>query len=126
MRQKVLFLTLWLLLPVSGPAQQISILDTVYAPAEPGGPMSATIYIPSVTRGAGVVLTHGYTADRQSLALWCDTLASNGYVAMTIDYHDLSDTGYGKYPGPERLHKVAVEFLRRNSVRFGLHTGKVF
>lgn len=81
--------------------------------------------MPAVSNGVGVVLTHGYTANRQSLALWCDTLAANGFIAMTIDYHDFSDTIRGIYPKPVRAFKIAVEFLRRNGNRFHISTGNV-
>ncbi len=115
----ILLLTTWGAL-----SQTVTVLDTTYETG-PEGPLGATIYIPHSSKGIGVVLAHGYTASRASVARWCDTLAANGYIAMTIDYHDFSDTLYGKYPGPVTSFKLAVEFLRRNSARFGLFTQKV-
>jgi dienelactone hydrolase len=107
-------------------AQSFTTLDTMYTPSGySDGPLAATVYLPAISKGVGVVLTHGYTANRQSLTLWCDTLAANGYVAMTIDYHDWSDTVKGIYPTPVRAYKIAVEFLRRNANRFGITTGSI-
>jgi len=107
-------------------AQSYSVLDTLYTlGVNDGGPLTASIYIPSRPNGVGVVLTHGYTGTRQTLKLWCDTLASNGYVAMAIDYHDFSNATYGIFPRPVREHKLAVEFLRRNAARFGVLGGRV-
>jgi dienelactone hydrolase len=107
-------------------AQTTRILDTTYTP--PGyedGPLNATVYIPAIPNGAGVVLAHYLTGTRQTLDVWCDTLAAHGYVAMTIDYYDWSSTTYGIYPKPVRAYKTAVEFLRRNAARFGNTSGKI-
>src|ERR1700741_2949013 len=107
-------------------AQSVTLIDTVYTPpGYDGGPLMATVYMPAVSNGIGVVLTHGYTGNRQTLSLWCDSLAANGFVAMTIDYHDWSYTTYGIFPRPVREHKLAVEFLRRNADRFKVTTKKV-
>ncbi len=106
-------------------AQTIEMLDTVYTP--PGyqdGPLTATIFFPplSVAKGVGVVLGRYTNATRLTAKVWCDTLATRGYLAMTIDYGNL-DTSY--YPKPQRAFKTAVEFLRSNAVRFGITTNKI-
>ncbi len=107
-------------------AQVITKIDTIYTPEGfDGGPLLATIFIPEESNGIGVVLAHGYTGNRNLLSTWCDTLSANGYVAMTIDYNDFGDSLYGVFPKPVQEYKVAVEFLRRNSIQLGITTGKV-
>jgi len=107
-------------------AQIASVFDTVYVPpGYPDGPGTATIFVPTIGNGVGVVLVHGATQSRQALRTWCDTLASYGYVAMTIDYPDPELTPSAVYPKKTRAVKLAVEFLRRNAVRFGITTGKI-
>jgi hypothetical protein len=87
-------------------AQTATILDTVYTPlGYSDGPLTGSIYMPVKSNGAGVVLAHYYTGDRQSLGVWCDTLAAHGYVAMTIDYYDWGSSSHGTYPGPVRALK---------------------
>ena len=102
--------------------------DTVYTPpGYPEGPLEATIYIPcpSTSKGIGVVLAHWLNGARQNNHVWCEAFADTGYVAMTIDYYDFSDTQKGRYPKPIRAYKTAVEFLRRNKERFGIGTAKI-
>ncbi|HMN18931.1 MAG TPA: hypothetical protein PKD03_15060 [Ignavibacteriaceae bacterium] len=107
-------------------AQTVTTIDTIYTPdGFVGGPLSATLFLPQESNGVGVVLAHGYTGNRQMLSTWCDTLAAHGYVAMTIDYHDFGDSLFGIYPKPVQEFKVAVEFLRRNSIQSCLTTNKV-
>jgi dienelactone hydrolase len=117
------FLCVFFTLVSSGSAQQVTILDTVYVP--PGyaeGQLLASVYIPAKPNGVGVVLTHGISATRKQMDIWCDTLAARGYVAMTIDYYDITNTTHGGYPKPVRAFKTAVQFLRRNASRFGIST----
>jgi dienelactone hydrolase len=107
--------------------QSVILIDTVYTPpAYSEGPLWATIYLPAVRNGVGVILAHGYSRTRKSIDLWCDTLATRGYLAMAIDYYDAFHLTYGGYPKAVRAFKTAVEFLRRNAVRFGITTDKVF
>ncbi len=105
---------------------QTTLLDTVYTPPGYGDSLVATIFIPppSMARGVGIILTHGITAPRQSLNFWCDTLSAHGYVAMSIDYHDIDQLS-GRYPKPVRAFKTAVQFLRRNAARFGIDADKL-
>ncbi len=104
-----------------------SVMDTVYTP--PGyedGPLHATVYIPEVSNGVGVVLTHGRGAIGADMSMWCDTLAAHGYVAATIEYYDFStNSQYTTYPKPIRAFKTAVQFLRRNAARFKITTGRI-
>jgi len=111
-------------------------MDTVYTPPNfPLGNFLATICIPSNPNGVGVVVAHGAYSEgpfqRQSMKIWCDTLAVNGYLAMTIDYYSL-DTNPGPvidtsatYHWQATTFKLAVEFLRRNANRFNIYTGKI-
>jgi dienelactone hydrolase len=120
------FMGVFILMSVQLCGQSVTILDTVYTPDGYGdGPLTGTVYIPTVSNGIGVVLAHYYTGTRQTLNSWCDTLAAYGYVAMTIDYYDWSNASCGIYPKPVRAFKIAVEFLRRNAARFGISTGKI-
>jgi pimeloyl-ACP methyl ester carboxylesterase len=101
------------------------VLDTVFTPPDyEQGPLLATVTIPNVPNGVGVVLTHGTNGTRQGLSVWCDTLAAHGYTAMTIDYFDFPSY-FGFYPYPVLTFKVAVQFLRRNADRFMITTGKI-
>jgi acetyl esterase/lipase len=107
-------------------AQTYTTRDTIYTP--PGyedGPLTATLVIPKTPNGVGVVLAHYLGATRQSLAVWCDTLAVHGYVAMTIDYYDFRSGPNGVYPKPIRAFKIAIEFLRRNAASLGITSGRI-
>lgn len=107
-------------------AQSVTIIDTVYTPpAYDDGPLMASIYVPPVQNGAGMILTHWYGGTRQTMRPWCEAMAANGYVAMAIDYYGFSDAVRGVYPKPVRAFKTAVEFLRRNAGRFGIRSGKI-
>ena len=59
------------------------------------------------------------------MCVWCDTLAANGYTAMTIDYYDWSNATLSAYPKPVRAFKTAVQFLRRNATRFRITSGRI-
>jgi dienelactone hydrolase len=107
-------------------AQTVTVFDTVYTP--PGytdGSGIATMFVPAVGNGIGVVLVHGSGGARQNSRPWCDTLASYGYVAMSIEYRDPDVNPGAVYPKKTRAAKLAVEFLRRNAARFGITTGKI-
>jgi dienelactone hydrolase len=108
---------------VKAQIQNVRQLDTVYTPSGyDDGPLMATMFIPdqSIALGVGVVLGHGLNDVRLGrIKPWCDTLSARGYVAMTIDFPELTSS---VYPKPVRAFKVAVEFLRRNAARFGLDT----
>jgi dienelactone hydrolase len=117
------------------PAQRYAVMDTVYTPPDfEIGPLTATICIPAIPNGIGVVIAHGgygIPCQRQSMKIWCDTLAAIGYLAMTIDYYSLDaveapyiDTS-AAYPRQVTTFKIAVEFLRRNADRFQITTGKI-
>ena len=117
-------------------AQGYSELDTVYTP--PGfelGDFMATVCIPDHPNGAGVVVAHGtYSTGpfkRETMKIWCDTLAANGYTAMTIDYYSIDasmqpdiDTS-ATYPWQATTMKLAVEFIRTNADRFHITTDKI-
>jgi len=117
-------------------AQGYTEMDTIYTP--PGFPLGdfmATICIPTDPNGVGVVITHGANTSgpfqRQSMKIWCDTLAANGYLSMTIDYYSLDvtpgptiDTS-AAYPWQATTFKLAVEFLRRNANRFNIFTNQI-
>ena len=134
---KLLFSLTFLLISLnSAVAQNFSELDTVYTP--PGfrlGDFTATVCIPENPNGVGIVLAHGaYSAgpfQRETMKIWCDTLAANGYTAMTIDYYNLDNSqdeqidSLAAYPGQATTLKNAVEFLRSNSDRFHVFTGKI-
>lgn len=96
-------------------AQTVAIFDTAFAP-----PLLATMFVPAVSNGIGVVLVHGSGGGRGSQRPWCDTLAAYGYVGMSIDYVEGS-----QYPEEPRTAKLAVEFLRRNASRFGITTNQI-
>jgi acetyl esterase/lipase len=83
------------------------------------------MFVPAVGNGIGVVLVHGSGGARQNSRPWCDTLASYGYVAMSIEYRDPDVNPGAVYPKKTRAAKLAVEFLRRNAARFGITTGKI-
>jgi len=122
----LLLMVLFFLKTIQLSGQSVTILDTIYTPnGYEDGPLTATVYIPAISNGIGVVLAHGYTGTRQEFETWCDTLAARGYVAMTIDYYDWINVQYGIYFKPVRAFKIAVEFLRRNAARFGISTGKI-
>lgn len=116
-------------------AQNYTTLDTIYTPAGfELGELMATINIPNNPNGAGVVFAHGAFGvpfQRQTMQIWCDTLAAHGYLAMTIDYYSLDlttgsnvDTNTA-YPRQATTFKLAVEFLRRNAALFNIFTGKI-
>jgi dienelactone hydrolase len=108
--------------------QGVTKLDTLYTPADFSlGDLYATIFIPSPSnaKGVGIVVCRGMFQTRLSeFGVWCDSLAANGYLAMTIDYPDINASD-GAYPNPVRAFKTAVEFLRINADRFELTTGKI-
>jgi dienelactone hydrolase len=65
------------------------------------------------------------------MKIWCDTLAANGYLSMTIDYYSLDvnpgptiDTS-AAYPWQATTFKLAVEFLRHNANRFNIFTDQI-
>jgi len=117
-------------------AQNYSDLDTVYTPdGFRLGDFMSTICIPENPNGVGIVIAHGaYSAgpfQRETMRIWCDTLAANGYTAMTIDYYNIDvklneevDSS-AAYPGQATTLKHAVEFLRRNADRFHIFTNKI-
>ncbi len=116
-------------------AQNYTTLDTIYTPAGfELGDLMATINIPHNSNGVGVVVAHGAYENnpfaRHTMKIWCDTLASHGYVAMTIDYYSFDvmsgsiDTSRA-YPRQATTFKIAVEFLRRNAALFNITTGKI-
>jgi dienelactone hydrolase len=107
-------------------AQSVAVFDTVYTPSGyTDGSGVATMFVPAVSNGIGIVLVHGCTGIRTDSRSWCDTLASYGYVAMSIEYPDPCVTPGAVYPQKTRAVKLAVEFLRRNAARFGITTGKI-
>jgi dienelactone hydrolase len=100
-------------------------LDTVFTP--PGydqGPITATVSIPNVPNGVGVVLAAGTGMSRSHLSVWSNALAANGYTTMAIDYFDLNSS-FCYYGYAVRTFKLAVQFLRRNAARFKITTGKI-
>lgn len=102
-------------------SQTITVFDTVFTPPNySSGSLLATMFVPAVSNGIGVVLVHGSGGGRGSQRPWCDTLAAYGYVAMSIDYVEGST-----YPEEPRTAKIAVEFLRRNASRFGITTDQI-
>ena len=116
------------ILVMSLKAQGVTTLDTIYTPVGyEDGDMSATVFIPdpSTSRGIGIILMRYYSATRLTARVWCDTLAARGFVAMTIDYPNYGALPMGVYPKPVRAFKIAVEFLRKNSSRFGISTNKI-
>jgi len=106
---------------------RVSVFDTVYTPpGDVDGDLMATLCLPAVSNGIGVVLAPMWTVDRDQALCWARACADNGYLAMAIDYHDFTAAGREcVYPKPVRSFKLAVEFLRRNAGRFGITTGKV-
>ena len=99
-------------------AQDVTRIDTVYTPeGYKDGIQRATIFIPSPSNGVGVIVAHGLGGNRFERT-WADSLAANGYVAMTIDYKDIDEGA--KFPVPVTTYKLAVEFLRRNAIRFNI------
>jgi dienelactone hydrolase len=112
-------------LPLS--AQTTTVFDTVFYSDEHGDRI-ATMYVPdaSESNGVGVALGHWWTGERQTMRVWAESLAANGYVAMAFDYYDFRHKdSICMYPKPVTTFKLAVEFLRRGAQRFGLTTGKV-
>jgi dienelactone hydrolase len=102
------------------------VLDTAFTPSGyEQGALTASLSIPNVPNGVGVVLAHGMGGTRQSMSVWCDTLAAHGYTTMTIDYSDFTNKDFGFYPYPVQTFKTAVQFLRRNAARFKITTGKI-
>ncbi len=102
-------------------SQTVSVFSTVYTPpGDPDGPRSGTMFVPAVGNGIGVVIAHGQGATQQSTSGWRDTLAAHGYVVMSIDYPD-----FGVYPKASRAAKLAVQFLRRSALQFGITTNKI-
>jgi acetyl esterase/lipase len=105
---------------------QSVVLDTVYTPFNSvDGAYSATIVFPNQPRGIGAVVLHGLNSNRQSMRLWCDSLAANGYLAMAIDYPANPLGTQTVFPRPIRLSKIAIEFLRRNAARFGITGNRI-
>ena len=129
-------LSLMFLMCTGMSAQGYAELDTIYTPTGfELGDFMATICIPDHPNGAGVVVAHGaYSTGpfkRETMKIWCDTLASNGYTAMTIDYYSLDasrqpdiDTS-AAYPWQATTMKLAVEFLRARANRFHITTDKI-
>ncbi len=74
--------------------------------------------------GIGVVVVHGGGGTQQSTSGWRDTLAAHGYVVMSIDYPDLGQYP-DVYPKAARAVKLAVQYLRRNAVTYGITTNKI-
>ena len=108
-------------------AQTTTVFDTVFYSDEHGDRI-ATMYLPdsSLSNGVGVALGHWWTGERQTMRVWAESLAANGYLAMAFDYYDFRHKdSICKYPKPVTTFKLAVEFLRRNAQRFGMTTGKV-
>ncbi len=117
---------LLIVMPATVSAQTVSVFDTVYVPpGYPDGPGTATVFLPEIANGIGVVAVHGCTNSRLDSRPWYDTLASYGYTVMSIDYPDPCVTPTSVYPQKTRAVKLAVEFLRRNADRFGISTGKI-
>jgi len=116
---------------ISSNAQQtFTQFDTTYTPSGyPEGPLLGVLYVPSNPNGCGVVLGHtsGPGGDRNQLHVWGETLASLGYVVLSVDYYQLWNVQGvpSLYPAPPRAFKTAVEFLRRNAFRFGCYTSKI-
>jgi acetyl esterase/lipase len=104
--------------------QTVTVFDTVYTPpGNPDGPYLATMFVPALSNGIGAVLVHGSDVDRQTVSGWSDTLAAHGYVTMSIEYPSVFPVSV--YPKAARAVKLAVQFLRRNAVRFGITTNKI-
>jgi acetyl esterase/lipase len=123
---RFLFFTVLIFPSALSLAQRVSILDTIYTPSGyPEGPLTASIFVPSVHNGAGVILCHGISAARHQMDVWCDSLAAHGFVAMTIDYYDINNRTSGGYPKPVRAFKSAVQFLRSRAARFGISPDKI-
>jgi dienelactone hydrolase len=103
-------------------AQAVSVFDTVYTPpGDPGGASVGTIFVPPNSNGIGVVVVHGGGVGRATNRPWCDTLAARGYVVLTIDYPDASTV----YPVGARAVKLAIEFMRRDSVQLPISSGHI-
>ena len=105
-----------------------SILDTVFTPPDyPDSPMSAIIHIPdqAIAKGIGVVMMHGLGAPPTGNQFWRDTLVAYGYLVMAVVHPDLNVSPNGLYPRLVRAAKTAVQFLRKNALRFGITTGKI-
>jgi hypothetical protein len=125
MRAMFFFLALVMVLVRPCAFSQV-VIDTVFTPPDyEQGPLTASVSIPDVPNGVGVVVAHGTGGTRQNLSVWCDTLAAHGYTAMTIDYLDIHNTAFGLFPYAGRTFKIAVQFLRRNADRFKITTGKI-
>lgn len=131
-----IFLTVLTVCTDSVSAQYYTTLDTVYTPLGfELGEFMATINIPERPNGVGIVLAHGAYPEgpfqRQTMQIWCDTLAAHGYLAMSIDYYSIDVSGgtsidtSAAYPNQATTFKTAVEFLRKNAERFHLTTNKI-
>ncbi|HXW84266.1 MAG TPA: alpha/beta fold hydrolase [Candidatus Binataceae bacterium] len=93
---------------------------TIYMPGTPGA-LYASVPLspkPVAERPPGVVVVHGYTADRVVMGRLARRFALNGYVALAIDLH-----GHGENRNPFESNflgndtliddiKAAVDFLR--------------
>jgi acetyl esterase/lipase len=111
--------------PVPSIGQTFTVVDTVYTPANYiGGALSATLYKPETPKGTAVILLHGILEDRSAMTVWGDSLAANGYLAMSIDYPD-PIVGGATFPAPPRAIKTAVQFLRSNASKFGISTTRI-
>ena len=107
----------------------VRVVDTVYTPAGyPGGALTSKLWLPSITNGAAIVLMHPWGGSvPNDLHVWAEILSSYGYVVLSIDYYEMwNEHGIPcVYPAPVRALKTGVEFIRKNSLRFGCYTGKV-
>src|SRR5205814_8679061 len=68
----------------------IRVVDTIYTPAGyPGAPLHAILWLPSVTNGAAIVLTHPSATEYNSdeIRIQGDFFSSYGYVVVAIDYY---------------------------------------
>ena len=106
----------------------IRVVDTIYTPVGyPQGPLTAKLWLPSISNGAAVIMVHFLGGNPDDLHLWGDVLSSYGYVALSIEYYAFENS-FGVpnlYPGPVLAIKTAAEFLRKNSLQFGCYSGKV-
>ena len=106
----------------------IRVVDTVYTPpGYAGGALTAKLWLPSITNGAAIVLSHASGSTISTMEIWGNYYSSYGYVVIAIDYYGFfHPSGIPSvYPDPVRAYKTAIEFLRRNAMTFGCYTGKV-
>src|SRR5205814_4916522 len=108
----------------------IRVVDTIYTPAGyPGAPLHAILWLPSVTNGAAIVLTHPSATEYNSdeIRIQGDFFSSYGYVVVAIDYYGFfHPSGIpARYPDPVRAYKTGIEFLRKNAMQLGCYTGKI-